>query len=91
MAEGVAKRGTTGEFRRFLDIALGSLSEISYLVRLAADLGFMTPAQRDQLEEVRTRAAQLTWGLYRAQGGRRVDRGTVGRSHKPASPLDPRA
>jgi len=41
IAEGVAKRGRA-EFRRFLDITLGSLSELSYFARLARDLEFMT-------------------------------------------------
>ena len=39
IAEGSAKRGRR-EFRRYLDIALGTLSELSYLLRLARDLGW---------------------------------------------------
>jgi four helix bundle protein len=38
IAEGAAKRGTR-EFRRYLDITLGSLSELSYLLRFSKDLG----------------------------------------------------
>jgi four helix bundle protein len=34
IAEGAANRGHR-EFRRYLDIALGSLSELTYLLRLA--------------------------------------------------------
>lgn len=34
IAEGAARRGSR-EFRRFLDIALGSFSEVSYSLRLA--------------------------------------------------------
>ena len=37
IAEGSAKRGCT-EFRRYLDIALGSLSELRYSALLARDL-----------------------------------------------------
>ena len=66
IAEGVAKRGTTGEFRRYLDIAIGSLSEVSYLVRLAVDLGYVTMDERREAEELRERTSRLTWGLYRA-------------------------
>ena len=41
MPEGSAKR-TSREFRRFLDIAIGSLSELSYLLSVARDLEFCT-------------------------------------------------
>ncbi len=38
IAEGAAKRGKA-EFGRYLDIALGSLSELSYLLRFSKDRG----------------------------------------------------
>lgn len=41
IVEGCAKRGST-EFRRFLDIALGSLAELSYFALLARDLKFLS-------------------------------------------------
>ena len=41
IAEGAAKRGSR-EFRRFLDIALGSLAELSYLLRFSRDYGLLT-------------------------------------------------
>jgi four helix bundle protein len=40
IAEGAAKRGAR-EFRRFLDIALGSLAEVSYLLRFSRDYGLL--------------------------------------------------
>ena len=39
LAEGSAKRGSA-EFRRFLDISLGSLAEVGYVLRVARDLGY---------------------------------------------------
>jgi four helix bundle protein len=69
IAEGSAKRGSA-EFRRFLDISLGSLSELSYILRLARDLEYLKPEQWGELEALRDHAGRLTWGLYRAIGGK---------------------
>ena len=65
IAEGAAKRGSR-EFRRFLDIALGSLAELSYLLRFSRDYGLLTEESWLRLEAHRDRAGRLTWGLYHA-------------------------
>jgi four helix bundle protein len=65
IAEGSAKRGPR-EFRRYLDISLGSLSEVACLLRIAADLGYVGEAEADTLEHLRANASRLTWGLYNA-------------------------
>ena len=41
IAEGVAK-GTAREFRRFLDISIGSLGELSYILLAARDIGLLS-------------------------------------------------
>jgi len=63
MAEGAARQGVR-EFRRFLDISVGSLNELSYILRLARDLGLSTEADIQPLEELRQTAGKLTWRLY---------------------------
>jgi len=65
IAEGSAKRGGR-EFRRFLDITLGSLSELSVALRLARDLEYLTAEQCNELERLRNHAGVLTWRLYNA-------------------------
>jgi four helix bundle protein len=65
IAEGAAKRGNR-EFRRFLDIALGSLSEVPYLLRFSRDRGLLTHGSWLELETLRNRSGQLTWRLYRS-------------------------
>lgn len=65
IAEGAAKRGRR-EFRRFLDISLGSLAEVACLLRIAADLGYLNGAGSDTLHQTRERASQVTWRLYQA-------------------------
>jgi four helix bundle protein len=65
IAEGSAKRGSR-EFRRFLDISLGSLSELSYILLLARDLGYLEQKDWGEIEALRDHAGRLTWGLYRA-------------------------
>src|SRR5690348_8575614 len=65
IAEGSAKRGPN-EFKRFLDIAIGSLAELAFILRLARDLGYLTDDAWRQLDELRRRAGFLTWRLYRS-------------------------
>ena len=64
IAEGAAKRGRK-EFGRFLDVALGSMSELTYLLRLSLDLGFMNTDEWQAVEAVRCETGRLLWGLYR--------------------------
>jgi len=64
IAEGAAKRGHR-EFRRFLDVALGSLSELTYLLRFSRDRGLLTGEAWVELEGLRDEAGKLTWQLYR--------------------------
>lgn len=71
IAEGSAKRGTR-EFSRYLDIALGSLCELSYAFRFTRDAGILSRATYDRLEARRTEASKVTWGLYRAMRRRRL-------------------
>jgi four helix bundle protein len=63
IAEGAAKRGVR-EFRRYLDISLGSLSELSYLLRFSKDRGILDAETFRALTELRDRAGVLTWRLY---------------------------
>jgi four helix bundle protein len=63
IAEGASKRGPR-EFRRYLDIARGSLSELSYLLLFSRDRGILDEVTFDRINTLRTRAGKLTWGLY---------------------------
>jgi four helix bundle protein len=85
IAEGSAKRGKA-EFRRYLDIAIGSLSELSYTLRLSHDLGYLSGDEASGLFVLRERASQVTWRLYQSMtsGGHRPPQ-------RPASPAGPPA
>lgn len=63
IAEGAAKRGSI-EFRRFLDIALGSFSEVTYGLLFARDVGLLEEAEYQRLEVLRLPVGRLSWGLY---------------------------
>lgn len=63
IAEGAAKRGVR-EFRRYLDISLGSLSELSYLLRFSKDCGILNEEAFSTLNELRKQAGVVTWRLY---------------------------
>lgn len=65
LVEGSARRGPR-EFRRYIDVAIGSLAEVSYYLKLALDLGYLRRAQWGELEALRDHAGRLTWGLNRA-------------------------
>ena len=72
IAEGAAKPGCT-EFRRFLDIALGSFAEVSYALVFARDVGLLSQADYVRLDQQRVTVGKLTWGLYA-----RISRGARG-------------
>lgn len=72
IAEGSAKRGRR-EFRRFLDMAVGSLAELAYFGLLAKDLGLFPDEEWTEFEKLSSEAGKTTMGLYkaiaRAEGG----------------------
>ena len=63
IVEGSTKRGAR-EFRRFLDITLGSLAEVSYALRVAKDLGVITEGEWKVIDSQRAKASKMTWALY---------------------------
>jgi four helix bundle protein len=71
LVEGSAKRGVA-EFRRYLDIANGSLAEVGYILRLGRDLELLSEPQWALPAALRERAAQAVWGLYRSLRRRRA-------------------
>ena len=65
IAEGSARLGPR-EFRRFLDISLGSLAETHVYLILAKELGLLSKSQWGELETLRDHTGRLIWGLSRA-------------------------
>jgi four helix bundle protein len=79
IVEGCAKKGAA-EFRRFLDISLGSLAELSYFALLARDLRFLSMEAWREFERAHELAGKTTMGLHRAMARRA---GTGPHSFKP--------
>jgi four helix bundle protein len=65
IAEGAGKRGFR-EFRRYLDIGLGSLSELSYVLRLAHRLNYTSSDEQARLSGLLDEAGKLTFSLARS-------------------------
>jgi four helix bundle protein len=63
IAEGAAKRGKR-EFRRYLDIANGSLAELTYLLHFTRDRELITKEAFETLYALKEHASRLTWKLY---------------------------
>jgi four helix bundle protein len=68
IAEGCARKGTR-EYRRFLDIAWGSLAEIETALAIAHDLGYLRPAEFGRLEALATETSKTLYGLLRKVSG----------------------
>jgi four helix bundle protein len=64
IAEGAARHGRR-EFARFLNISLGSLAELSYLLAFSRDRGVCDEADWRSLESLRDQTGKLVYGLYR--------------------------
>jgi four helix bundle protein len=65
IAEGAARRGPR-EFRRFLDISLGSTSELRYVLQLARDLGLLSEDEWEALERQRDLSGKVLWRLHQS-------------------------
>jgi len=68
IAEGCAKRGRR-EFARYLDIAVGSVTEVEVGLRLARDGGYIDHERWHELESGRNHAGAVTWRLLQAMRG----------------------
>jgi four helix bundle protein len=65
IVEGSARRSRR-EFRRFLDIALSSLTEVGYAIRFSKETGVLPEEEWANLSDRQNRARFLTWRLYRS-------------------------
>jgi four helix bundle protein len=65
LAEGSARLGGR-ELRRFADIGLGSLAEVSALLQIALDLGYLSTEDWQRLDDLRNFAGKLVYGLARS-------------------------
>jgi four helix bundle protein len=64
LAEGVSRRGPR-EFRRFTDIARGSLVEVEAVIDLVEHLGLVAGTQLDEAKAAREECARTVYGLLR--------------------------
>ena len=70
IAEGCG-RGSNPDFKRFLQIAFGSTSELDYQLILASDLGFLGPAAHPELRAKLIEVQKMLASLVRkVQAGR---------------------
>ena len=65
IAEGQAKRGSR-EWRRYLDISLGSFSETTNLLIFARDCGLLPKERWEALEPKRKRVGLVLWRFYKS-------------------------
>src|SRR5256885_8520318 len=65
IAEGSAKRGSR-EFRRYLDISIGSLSEVAYTLHVSKRLEYLSLEEGRVLDRLRSEASRLTWHLCKS-------------------------
>lgn len=65
IVEGAAKRGS-GELRRYLDIAVGSLAELEYWLLVIRDLELLPSDVCDALDTDLTMASKLTCSLHKS-------------------------
>jgi four helix bundle protein len=67
IAEGTTRKGSR-EYRRYLDIAWGSLAEVETALGIARELGYLRPAGFGRLEALATETSKTLFGLMRKIG-----------------------
>ena len=68
IAEGYAKRESQAEFKRFLKMAVGSNTELSVLLDLSKDLGYISEAEYQKESEENTETGKMLTALIRQVG-----------------------
>jgi four helix bundle protein len=69
IAEGAGKLGPK-EFRKGLDIAHGSLYELSYALHAAREFGYLSQEDWRVIEPIRDETARVLWALLKAVSAR---------------------
>jgi len=64
IAEGASRKGTR-DYRRFLEVAWGSLAEVETVLAIARDVGYLQPAEFGRLEALATETSKTLFGLLR--------------------------
>jgi four helix bundle protein len=65
IAEGPTRKGPK-EFRRYLDIARGSLHELEAIFEIVAVMDYLTVEELKQVMDTRDRCARMVFGLLRS-------------------------
>ncbi len=65
IAEGVGRQGRN-ETKHFTNIALGSLSEVEYLLRFSSRLGLLDAKEYERLLNLRKDVGGLLWLFYKS-------------------------
>ena len=68
LVEGYSRRGDK-ELRHFVNIALGSLAEVKYLLHFARRLGYLPEAAHEPLAGKAETLGKRLWRFYEAVGG----------------------
>jgi four helix bundle protein len=69
IAEGAARRASMGSdagFRRFLNMSIGSLSEVDTLILLCEDLSYVSPERSQQLQSDLEGISRPLHGLWKS-------------------------
>src|SRR5947209_9363662 len=64
IAEGSARKGSK-EFRRFLDVARGSLAEAQTALELSKEMEYLSVSEYERLDAIAVETAKTLWGLLR--------------------------
>jgi four helix bundle protein len=67
IAEGAGRKGLN-DFRRYLNIARGSLQEIGAILELVARLGYFTNEELTGVKAKHDECSRTVWGLLRSLG-----------------------
>jgi len=65
IVEGTGRQGHR-ELKNFLNIALGSLAEVEYLLEFSKDVGYITNIQYTELDDLRRKTGSPLWNFYKS-------------------------